>query len=249
MLIFFKQITEKINLLKEVENHIAQSLSETINAEVSSANRNLILFGILSLLGIFLAIVLSKIIASNILKNLDSVKTGVENFFAFINFEKEDISLINVSSSDELGIMSAIINKNIENTKINITFKIPTEKDKIELFSISKINTRKIEDNKGLVFTTLEYIIQYIKSIEFTSKTKNILLTDLTTEIYPFVAGSNLMMQDKIMKSMPEDEFLKYQPKFYYNVVCKNPNCNHEYKYNIGNVEDEFFRKTLSLYR
>ena len=117
---WFKQITEKINLLKEVENHIAQSLSEAINTEVSSANRNLILFGILSLLGIFLAIVLSKIIASNILKNLDSVKTGVENFFAFINFEKEDISLINVSSSDELGIMSAIINKNIENTKINI---------------------------------------------------------------------------------------------------------------------------------
>lgn len=136
-----------------------------------------------------------------------------------------------------------------ENTKVNITFKIPTEKDKIELFSISKINTRKIEDNKGLVFTTLEYIIQYIKSIEFVSKTKNIILTDLTSEIYPFVAGSNLMMQDKIMKSMPEDEFLKYQPKFYYNVVCKNPNCNHEYKYNIGNVEDEFFRKTLSLYR
>lgn len=136
-----------------------------------------------------------------------------------------------------------------QNTTINITFKIPTEKDKIDLFSISKINTRKIEDNKGLIFTTLEYIMQYIKSIEFINANKSILLTDLVTEIYPFVAGSNLMIQDKIMKLMPEEEFLKYQPKFYYNVVCKNTDCNHEYKYNIGNVEDEFFRKTLSLYR
>lgn len=136
-----------------------------------------------------------------------------------------------------------------QNTTINITFKIPTEKDKIDLFSISKINTRKIEDNKGLIFTTLEYIMQYIKSIEFINASKSILLTDLVTEIYPFVAGSNLMIQDKIMKAMPEEEFLKYQPKFYYNVTCKNPDCNHEYKYNIGNVEDEFFRKTLSLYR
>lgn len=136
-----------------------------------------------------------------------------------------------------------------QNTTINITFKIPTEKDKIDLFSISKINTRKIEDNKGLIFTTLEYIMQYIKSIEFINASKSILLTDLVTEIYPFVAGSNLMIQDKIMKLMPEEEFLKYQPKFYYNVVCKNTDCNHEYKYNIGNVEDEFFRKTLSLYR
>lgn len=136
-----------------------------------------------------------------------------------------------------------------QNTTINITFKIPTEKDKIDLFSISKINTRKIEDNKGLIFTTLEYIMQYIKSIEFINASKSILLTDLVTEIYPFVAGSNLMIQDKIMKLMPEEEFLKYQPKFYYNVTCKNPDCNHEYKYNIGNVEDEFFRKTLSLYR
>lgn len=136
-----------------------------------------------------------------------------------------------------------------QNTTINITFKIPTEKDKIDLFSISKINTRKIEDNKGLIFTTLEYIMQYIKSIEFINASKSILLTDLVTEIYPFVAGSNLMIQDKIMKLMPEEEFLKYQPKFYYNVMCKNTDCNHEYKYNIGNVEDEFFRKTLSLYR
>lgn len=136
-----------------------------------------------------------------------------------------------------------------QNTTINITFKIPTEKDKIDLFSISKINTRKIEDNKGLIFTTLEYIMQYIKSIEFINASKSILLTDLVTEIYPFVAGSNLMIQDKIMKLMPEEEFLKYQPKFYYNVRCKNTDCNHEYKYNIGNVEDEFFRKTLSLYR
>ena len=117
---WFKQITEKINILKEIENHIAKNLDETINSEVSKASQNMITFGLLSALGITLTMILARTIANTILLNVDSVKKGVENFFAFINFEKNDIELIKVDSDDELGMMSKIINKNIENVKVNI---------------------------------------------------------------------------------------------------------------------------------
>ncbi|MDZ7817469.1 MAG: methyl-accepting chemotaxis protein [Aliarcobacter sp.] len=92
----------------------------TINDEMSEANQNMVIFGLLSIIGIGLTMILARTIAFTILIDVDSVKRGVENFFAFINFEKDDIELIKVNSNDELGMMSRIINKNIEDTKANI---------------------------------------------------------------------------------------------------------------------------------
>uniref|UniRef100_UPI004047458D methyl-accepting chemotaxis protein n=1 Tax=Aliarcobacter sp. TaxID=2321116 RepID=UPI004047458D len=117
---WFKEITAKINLLKKVENHIAETLINTINDEMNKANNNMIIFGLLSIIGIALTMILARTIAFTILIDVDSVKKGVENFFAFINFEKDDIELIKIHSNDELGMMSKIINKNIEDTKANI---------------------------------------------------------------------------------------------------------------------------------
>jgi methyl-accepting chemotaxis protein len=117
---WFKTITEKIDLLKKVENFIANNLISTIDNEMNASQNNMIIFGFLSIFGIALTMILARTIAFTILIDVDSVKRGVENFFAFINFEKEDIELIKVDSEDELGKMSRIINQNIENTKINI---------------------------------------------------------------------------------------------------------------------------------
>ncbi len=118
--VWFKQITEKINILKKIEDYISQSLSDTIDSEMYDASQNMIVFGLLSAFGVALTMILARTIAFTILIDVDSVKKGVENFFAFINFEKDDIELINVKSNDELGMMSKIINKNIEDTKMNI---------------------------------------------------------------------------------------------------------------------------------
>lgn len=114
---WFKQMTDKINILKKVEEHISLSLINTIEKEMDKASQNMIVYGLLSAFGVALTMILARTIAFTILIDVDSVKRGVENFFAFINFEKDDIELIKVNSNDELGMMSRIINKNIEDTK------------------------------------------------------------------------------------------------------------------------------------
>ena len=85
------------------------------------------IFGILTTLGIALTLILARTIAFTLLVDVKDVKEGLDDFFAFINFEKDDLSLIDVKSNDELGQMSRIINKNIEATKHNIQ----TDKDLI----------------------------------------------------------------------------------------------------------------------
>jgi methyl-accepting chemotaxis protein len=117
---WFEQITQKINQLKEVENFLAQKLIDTIVIQEEEANFNLILFGILSAIGVALTMILARTIAFTILLDVDMVKRGLVDFFAFINFEKEDIHLETIDSQDELGMMSRLINENIENTKRNI---------------------------------------------------------------------------------------------------------------------------------
>ena len=107
-------------MLKKVEDFVSNHLIIEIEKELSVANNNMIIFGLLSILGIGITMVLARTIAFTILIDVASVRTGVENFFAFINFEKDDIKLIKIDSKDELGMMSKIINENIENTKANI---------------------------------------------------------------------------------------------------------------------------------
>jgi methyl-accepting chemotaxis protein len=204
---WFQEITEKINLLKKVENHIAQILLKTIDDEMSSANQNMIVFGFLSTFGIALTMILARTIAFTILIDVDSVKRGVENFFAFINFEKDDIELINVKSNDELGMMSKIINKNIEDTKVNIqkdraliadTIRVTNAinngylNTKIELDS----NNPSLNELKNIINVMLETLNGNISNI------LNVLTSYSKLDFRPKLADNNL---EGIIKELEKD--------------------------------------------
>jgi len=135
-----------------------------------------------------------------------------------------------------------------------ITYRIPTEENKIEVYEMADRNNRQFDDNKSNVMTTMEVVISYIKNITFHNITpdgqeKVTTLDNLQLDIYPYVTASNLIMQDRIIKTAPIEELEEYQPHFYFNLQCPSATCNHKFIFNVHNVEDEFFRKALSLYR
>ncbi|RXK00230.1 chemotaxis protein [Arcobacter sp. CECT 8986] len=135
---WFDTITKKINLLKKVENFTARHLTDTINKEIDRAKNDMVLFGILSLIGILITLILARTIAFAILLDVESVKKGLDDFFAFINYEKEDIEFEVIDSKDELGMMSKLINENINKTKANIQSDKDLIKNTIEV--ANKIN-------------------------------------------------------------------------------------------------------------
>ncbi len=204
---WFKEITEKINLLKKVEDYISQTLIITINDEMDNANQNMIVFGLLSVFGIALTMILARTIAFTILIDVASVKKGVENFFAFINFEKDDIELIDVKSNDELGVMSKIINKNIEDTKVNIqkdraliadTIRVTNAinngylNTKIELDS----NNPSLNELKNIINEMLETLNGNISNI------LNVLTSYSKLDFRPKLADNNL---EGIIKELEKD--------------------------------------------
>ena len=91
------------NNIQEIDLHMEKKISLLIN----------VLIGI-SVLMICAELVLAYLMFDSISKSLVSVKNGLNDFFDFINYKKESILKIEVSTKDEFYEMAQEINKNID---------------------------------------------------------------------------------------------------------------------------------------
>ena len=74
-------------------------------------------------IGILFALIASAVIfglVSFFLRPIDKIQKGLINFFAFLNHESKNTQTIDISSTDELGVMAKAINENIEKTKLGL---------------------------------------------------------------------------------------------------------------------------------
>jgi len=140
--LYADDVEDKIKEIKEINNQHLYSLLTTIS----------IIVLILLVIVMFIVSFMSKKLLLIPLLNLEK---GLNGFFKYLNKESSDVKMLEVSSNDEIGIMSASINENITKTKLHM------EQDKKVLENVKKvvnevkkgILVNKIEestDNKGL---------------------------------------------------------------------------------------------------
>ena len=67
-----------------------------------------------------LSIFVFSIVLHLFLRQIPTIKNGLEEFFKYLNKERDEIEFIPVNSNDELGEMARVINKNISITQENI---------------------------------------------------------------------------------------------------------------------------------
>ena len=111
------------NFGKLLEEQIERTLKYTQNmvaSSVASSNKSLILVIVLSLFVMALSVGFTVLTARLIVSSLNKVQTGVLNFFAFINHEKNSSALIDLKSEDEFGSIAKIVNQNIQKTQDSI---------------------------------------------------------------------------------------------------------------------------------
>ncbi len=188
---WFSKITMKINLLKKTEDYLSKKLIYTINSQSDNAKYDMLFWAILSFMGIIITLVLSRIIINEILLNFKLLNNGLIEFFEFINFEKNDIKLINLKTNDEFGDMSKLININIGKTKTNFSL----DKDLIS-------NTILVanEINKGNLETSI------------TGSSNNPSLNELKEIINKMLATLNNNLNN-IMNTLDSYSKLDYRPK------------------------------------
>ena len=114
---WFETMTKKINLLKQIDDHLSHNIEQSLKEKVSKEKTTLYIESVLILLLLAFLLVFSKLIADGIARSIDKFQLGLVNFFAYLNREKESVELLDDSTDDELGKMSKVINKNIIRTK------------------------------------------------------------------------------------------------------------------------------------
>ncbi|MFY4758498.1 HAMP domain-containing methyl-accepting chemotaxis protein [Aliarcobacter butzleri] len=94
---------------------------DTIGAKVDSQN-SLITIGILivGLIILIFAVIISITLSRNISNLINTLQTGLLNFFAYLNREKTTVEPINLNSEDEFGVMAKVVNENILKTQKGI---------------------------------------------------------------------------------------------------------------------------------
>ena len=117
---WFSSITKKINLLKKIDDYLSKNLEKTIEEEISASNIKLYtIFGVILFIVIFI-LAFSKIIADGVTNAINNFQRGLLGFFDYINRDKNDVSLLDETSKDELGMMAKVVNKNIKRTKFSL---------------------------------------------------------------------------------------------------------------------------------
>ncbi len=133
---WFNTITMKIELLKKIDDHLANNLIETIQTQIKDMTQYLYMMFIFILLVIAFILIFSKLIADGVIRSIQEFQVGLLDFFSYINKEKDNVVLLNSSSYDEIGSMSKVVNQNIERTQIRI------EEDKVFLEDTQSVMNR-----------------------------------------------------------------------------------------------------------
>ena len=107
-------------LSEEVKKSIKKE-QDTIGPMVAELNSNVqnVVMIIASII-LVLVILMSILIPRNISSLIDKFQFGLINFFKYLNKETDEAQLIGINSKDEIGVMSKIVDENIEKSKILI---------------------------------------------------------------------------------------------------------------------------------
>ncbi|MDX3958783.1 methyl-accepting chemotaxis protein [Aliarcobacter skirrowii] len=117
-------VLEKISQMVKIGLELEDKLHEiNISAIKLKQESNEFLNNLLitiSIIAILLFLIFSLYISKVIIDSLDRFKDGLLGFFAYLNREANDTTLLDETSKDEFGVMSKVVNENILKTKKGI---------------------------------------------------------------------------------------------------------------------------------
>lgn len=158
--------------------------------KVAKGNRNFA--AMISLFVLILICVVMYLVGHIIYKRLNLIKTGLQEFFDYLNNKRKDFQDIPLVCKDELGIMGKVINQNAKNIKLDL------EKDQIAIKESLQV-VAKVE--QGDLRARIEANPNNPNLLEL-KKVLNTMLDSLQHHI-----GSNLQSIAKVHQSFAQLDF------------------------------------------
>ena len=114
---WFDQMTKKINLLKNIDDYLSQTLISTVKERISVNQTNFYIHLVLILVIMFIVLFIIRAITLNILNALSTFKEGLGFFFKYAIREKDYINPLDVVGTDEFAEMTENMNKQVVKTE------------------------------------------------------------------------------------------------------------------------------------
>jgi methyl-accepting chemotaxis protein len=140
----FQKINQKLKAINIVANEQNKLSFENALKKINSTLYALYILVVVTLIILFIIVM---VITNSIKKPLEKFQDGLIDFFKYLSQEVKESKLIEIDSTDELGLMANEVNKNILNINNSI------EKDKLLVLSAIKCAN---EAKKGLLDTRIE---------------------------------------------------------------------------------------------
>ena len=165
---WFKTITKKINLLKQIDDHLSKELLSSISEDLKDTNNSFYLVLIIVIISFILSLVIALNIMKNLLLSIKTFQINLLHFFEYINRQRDELEEFKVISNDEIGDMTKVVNENIKKTADFI------EQDKKVLDEIDDI-IEKV--NNGFFQFTIKQSTQNPQVEELKNKINKMILT------------------------------------------------------------------------
>ncbi len=111
---WFEIITQKINLLKKVDDYISHSLSQKATDKYAQELSSLFLFISIVCIVAFITALLSFMISRNISHSVKKISLGIKQFLDYLNRERNIVEPISLEGSDEMAQIATMINENVK---------------------------------------------------------------------------------------------------------------------------------------
>jgi methyl-accepting chemotaxis protein len=111
---WFDTITQKINLLKEVDDYLSKKLTTVANKKYEDESFALIAYTIIMFIVILLTGLVSYIISKNIRNSIEKISYGVKQFLEFLNKRHNIIEKIDLDGTDEMAVVAKMVNENTD---------------------------------------------------------------------------------------------------------------------------------------
>ena len=118
---WFDTITKKINILYDIDKYLAQELLVKSKGVAIGEKEQFVIYTAVGILLILISFMLAIYINKGLIKSINSLENGLNNFFSFLRRDIKVTDAIVVDSSDELGKMSKLINANVESLTQDFT--------------------------------------------------------------------------------------------------------------------------------
>ncbi len=112
--LWFDKVTEKINILKQIDDYLAKNTDSQIEKEVSAGRTLMFSMTLANIIFIILNVFFISFFNTSISRGIDKIYIGIEQFMRYLNREINELEYIQLNTRGELGKLASMVNSNID---------------------------------------------------------------------------------------------------------------------------------------